>query len=471
MSIRDERLDGWFVVAVTSIGVYCRPSCPAPVRPKREHVRFFASSAAAQQAGFRACKRCRPDASPGSPEWNTRSDLVARAVRLIGDGVIDREGVPGLARRLAVSERHLGRLMRAELGAAPLALARAQRAQTARTLIERTELPFAAVAQAAGFSSLRPLNETVRHVFAATPTELRARGAHRDDGLPGSVTLRLPVRAPFCADELFRFLGERAVPGVEEWRDRCFRRVLSLPRGHGIAELAPTDGYVRCELRLEALRDLPTAVQRCRRLLDLDADPRAVDEVLAADRQLRPLVRRRPGVRSPGAVDGAELAVRAILGQQVSVAGARTQAGRLAAALGSPLAERDGGLLRAFPDSAAIAGAPDAALPIPAARRDAIRRVAAAVAAGELALDAGADRDESVRRLLGMKGIGPWTAAYVAMRALSDPDVLLTADLGVRHAVSRLGLDASADRVQRWRPWRSYVTHHLWASLSDAAAQ
>ena len=464
---KDARFDGWFVTAVTSTGIYCRPSCPA-ITPKRANVRFLPSAAAAQRAGFRACKRCRPDASPGAPEWNMRADAVGRAMRLIRDGCVEREGVTGLARRLGFSERHLHRQLVAELGAGPLALARAQRAQTARLLIETTALPFTDVAFAAGFPSIRQFNETVREVFATTPTELR-RGARRNDREHAAgLTLRLRHRAPFDAAALLAFLGARAVPGVEAWDAAAatYRRVLALPHGPGVAAL--THGgpdHVRCELRLSDLRDLAAAVQRCRRLLDLDADPVAVDEALAADPALAPLVRRTPGRRVPGAVDGAELAARAVLGQQVSVAGARTLAGRLTSALGEPLPDAlaDEQLTHAFPTAAAIAAADPAGLPLTRARAHALRALCGAVADGTLALDPGAERDATRERLLTLPGIGPWTAEYVAMRALGDPDAFPATDLGVKKALERLGYDADPDR---WRPWRAYAVQHLWASLA-----
>jgi len=478
---KDARFDGWFVTAVSSTGIYCRPSCPA-ITPKRANVRFLPSAAAAQRAGFRACKRCRPDAAPGSPEWNLRADAVGRAMRLIRDGAVERDGVTGLARRLGFSERHLHRQLVAELGAGPLSLARAQRAQTARLLIETTTLPFTDVAFAAGFPSIRQFNETVREVFAATPTELRRAGRrepadlrHRDGGqvpTAPALTLRLRHRAPFDAVSLMTFLGARAVPGVEAWdpASAAYRRVLALPHGPGVATLAPGDAgaadpHVRCELRLSDLRDLAAAVQRCRRLLDLDADPIAVDEALAADPALAPLVRRAPGRRVPGAVDGAELAVRAVLGQQVSVAGARTLAGRLTAALGEPLPDELAGddLTHAFPTAAAIAAADPAALPLTRARAHALRALATAVADGSLALDPGAERDATRERLLTLPGIGPWTAEYVAMRALGDPDAFPATDLGVKKALKRLDHDADSDR---WRPWRAYAVQHLWASLA-----
>ncbi|MDP9255096.1 MAG: helix-turn-helix domain-containing protein, partial [Actinomycetota bacterium] len=326
---RDNRFDGWIYLGVTSTGVYCRPSCPA-LSPKRSNMRFYRSSAAAQRAGFRACKRCRPDASPGSPEWNARADVVARAMRLIGDGVVDREGVAGLATRLSYSVRQLNRLVSSELGAGPLALARAQRAQTARTLIETTELAFVEVAFAAGFASVRQFNDTVREVFALTPRALRLRRGKPVASGAGAIALRLPYRAPMEIEALFAFFATRAIAGVEEvTASGTYRRTLRLPHGTAIAELAPGDGCVHCSLRLADVRDLGVAVARCRNLLDLDADPIAVSSLLGSDPLLAPLVTARPGLRVPGCVDGSEIAVRAVLGQQVSVAAARTHAARI----------------------------------------------------------------------------------------------------------------------------------------------
>src|SRR2546426_4108366 len=315
---RDARFDGWFITAVTTTGIYCRPSCPTPVRPKRENVRFYPTAAAAQLAGFRACKRCRPDASPGSPEWNVRGDLVGRAMRLIADGTVDRAGVAGLASRLAVSERHLHRLLLGELGAGPLAIARAQRAQSARTLIETTDLPFTDVAFAAGFESIRQFNDTIREVFALTPTELRKGGRRRGDVVEGALTLRLPFRSPFDWPTLFAWLRVRALPGVAEVNGRVFRRTLRLPRGAAVVSVEPVGTHIQCTLRLESMADLTSAVRQCRRLLDLDADPLSVVEVLSKDRRLANIVKKRPGLRAPGAVDGTELAIQAGLGHPVS---------------------------------------------------------------------------------------------------------------------------------------------------------
>jgi AraC family transcriptional regulator of adaptative response / DNA-3-methyladenine glycosylase II len=489
---RDNRFDGWFVVAVHTTGIYCRPSCPATT-PKRQNMSFFPAAATAQQRGYRACKRCRPDASPGSPEWNVRADAVGRAMRLIADGVVDRNGVVGLADRLGYSERHVNRLLTDELGAGPLAIARAQRAQVARILIETTSMTMTDIAFAAGFSSVRQFNDTVREVFALSPSDLRTSRRRRDhvtsatapngsssaadtDLRGTTITLRLPVRQPFAAAQLFAFLGMRAVPGVESWDGEVFRRTLRLPNGAGLVALQPIDGAVACTLRLDVVADLQAAVQRCRRLLDLDADPVAVDRFLGADRTLGPLVRRVPGLRSPGAIDGFELLVRAILGQQVSVAGARTVAGRLSALIGDDVSHLGDvrpdpvAPTRLFPSAAALAAIDLDQLPMPMARRRALVGACAAVASGALSIDSGADRADLAEQLTALPGIGPWTAQYVTMRALGDPDVFMPSDLGVRHALDALGVGSAprdaAALADAWSPWRSYALHHLWHSLS-----
>jgi AraC family transcriptional regulator of adaptative response / DNA-3-methyladenine glycosylase II len=467
---RDARFDGWFITAVKTTGIYCRPSCPTPVRPKRENVSFYPTAAAAQLAGFRACKRCRPDASPGSPEWNVRGDLVGRAMRLIGEGIVDREGVAGLARRLAVSERHLHRLLLSELGAGPLAIARAQRAQTARTLIETTDLPFIDVAFAAGFESVRQFNDTVREVFALTPTALRTSGRRRGDIVEGALTLRLPYRPPLDWPALSSWLRVRAVPGVAHADGNAYRRTLRLPRGAAVVSLEPVNGHITCTLTLESMSDLTTAVRQCRRLLDLDADPMSVVEVLSKDRRLSPIVRKHPGLRAPGAVDGTELAIQAVLGQQVSLAAARTLAARLVTAHGDVIKIADPTLTHVFPNAEAIAEADLSKLGVPATRRATLHALATAIARGSLTLDPGADRADTYTKLLAIAGIGEWTAGYIVMRALGDPDTFLPGDLGIKKAGARLGLGANARTISEhaaaWRPWRTYATHQLWATLT-----
>ncbi|MDG4804795.1 AlkA N-terminal domain-containing protein [Micromonospora sp. WMMD980] len=463
---RDPRFDGWFYTGVTSTGIYCRPSCPA-MTPKRQNVRFFPSAAAAQGAGLRACRRCRPDAAPGSPLWDARADLVGRAMRLIADGVVDRDGVPGLATRLGYTERHLHRMLRAELGAGPLALARAQRAQTARILVETTGLGLAEVAFAAGFGSVRQFNNTVREVYGTTPSELRAGRSSRPaaDGA-GTLSLRLAHRPPLHAGALLDFLALRALPGVEKVGDGTYHRGLRLPHGPGAVALTPADGHVAATLRLADMRDLAPAVARCRRLLDLDADPVAVDSALAADPALAPAVAAEPGVRLPHAVDGFEMTVRAVTTQQVSLRSARTTLGHLLAAVRSADAAAADGGLRAFPSPAEVLAAPDAAFRMPGARRETIRALARAIADGELDLEPGGDREEAVRQLSALPGVGPWTAGYLAMRALGDPDVVLATDLGVRRGAAALGLPDDPKTLHahadRWRPWRSYATIRLW---------
>jgi AraC family transcriptional regulator of adaptative response / DNA-3-methyladenine glycosylase II len=501
---RDPRFDGWFFGAVTSTGIYCRPSCPA-ITPKRKNMRFYPSAAAAQQAGFRACKRCRPDASPGSPEWDGRADVVARAMRLIADGVVDRGGVGALAERLGYSVRQLQRMLLAEVGAGPLAIARAQRAQTARLLIETSELSMAEVAFAAGFSSVRQFNDTIRAVFASAPTELRrqADGAHapdraragtgvstlvalsagtgtRDTGthagtragagsrIGGTITfnLRLPFRRPLNPDNLFGHLAATAIPGVEEVQGRTYRRTLRLPGGPGIVALTPAPDHVAARLTLSDVRDLTTAIARCRWLLDLDADPVAIDERLAADAALRPLVAGAEGRRVPRCVDGAELAVRAVLGQQVSTAAARTYAARIVAQCGELVADPYGSLTHLFPTPAALGEARPPAMP--ASRRRTLLTLTHALCDERLSLDPGCDRERALARLDSLPGFGPWTLGVIAMRALGDPDAFPAADLGVRRAAQSLGLPASPmalqGRSQPWRPWRAYAVQYLWSA-------
>jgi AraC family transcriptional regulator of adaptative response / DNA-3-methyladenine glycosylase II len=469
---KDARFDGWFVTAVLTTGIYCRPSCP--VRPPfARNVQFLPTAAAAQREGFRACKRCRPDASPGSPEWNVRGDVVARAMRLIADGTVDREGVTGLAAHVGYTTRQLERLMQAEVGANPLALARAQRSQTARILIETTDLPFSDVAFAAGFSSIRQFNDTVMTVTSLTPTVLRQRARLRfGPGAAtgaGALTLRLPVRTPFAYEGLFGHLAASAVPGVEEFRDGAYRRTLRLASGNGIVSLTPQPDHVRCELILDDFRDLSTAIARCRRLLDLDADPEAVIDVLSEDPHLSALVAKAPGQRIPRTVDESELALRVVIGQQISVKAVRKHAGRLAEVYGTPVDDTVGSLTRVFPSVAQLADVDIAHLAFPKSRQRTFVAMVRGLAEGSVVLDPGCDWNRAREQLLAIPGIGPWTADCIAMRGLGDPDAFPVTDLGVLAAAKALGLPAEpralTEHSGRWRPWRAYATQHLWTAL------
>jgi AraC family transcriptional regulator of adaptative response / DNA-3-methyladenine glycosylase II len=470
---RDPRFDGIFFTAVRTTGIYCRPSCPA-ITPKRTNVSFHPTAAAAHAAGYRACKRCLPDATPGSPEWDVRADLVGRAMRLIRDGLVEREGVAGLAAQLGYSERHVTRMLTAELGAGPLAIARSRRAQAARILVETTDLGLADVAFAAGFASVRQFNDTMQEVYASTPGALRARNAGRHPSPPpgraGRLALRLAVRAPFDSAQVLAFLAARSVPGLEHVDGGTYSRVLRLAHGPARVHLRAEAGHVHAELELGELRDLASAVQKCRSLLDLDADPQAVVEVLAGDEALRPLVTARPGTRVPGAVDGFELAVRAVLGQQVTVKAATGLVGRIVAAHGDPIGDHDQ-LHSKFPSAQRLAEADPSSFPMPVSRGRALVELARRVAEGSLCLEAGCDRAETERALLAVPGVGPWTAGYVAMRALADPDRFLPGDVAVRNAMASLGLPSSGDPAAsyaaRWRPWRSYAVMHLWRSAAE----
>jgi AraC family transcriptional regulator, regulatory protein of adaptative response / DNA-3-methyladenine glycosylase II len=528
---RDPRFDGRFFTGVTSTGIYCRPICPART-PARLNIRFFPHAGAAEAAGFRACRRCRPEASPGSPDWNARADLAARAVRLIADGYADEHGISGLARRLAVTERHLRRLLLAELGTTPIALARTTRLQTARRLLAETDMPVTEIAFASGFASVRQFNASFREAYGRPPTALRARvtrprqrpargtrpglapavgmrvrdkqgpdgqglvgrgaavagpGPHGDTAEGTWLTLRLACREPFDGRSLLRFLAARAIAGVEEVAHGRYARTVRVPGGSGIVELVPPAGargersraapagrasgaQVLLRVRLTSVRGIGQVVSRCRQLFDLDADPQAIDAALAADEALAPLVAARPGLRVPGAYDGFELAVRAVIGQQVSVPAASTLTGRLAARHGTRLdgaAGPAGPLSVLFPRPADLADADLAGLGLTTARQATLRALAAACAAGRLNLDPGTDPEETAARLAELPGVGPWTVGYILMRT-GDPDAFPGSDLGLRRAMERLGIEPG--RAGRWRPWRAYAALHLWAALAEPPA-
>jgi len=459
---RDRRFEGRFVVAVRTTGVYCRPGCPAPL-PKRRNVRFFSCAAAAEEAGFRACLRCRPDASPGSPAWLGTSATVARGLQLIADGVLDESGVDELAARLGVGARHLRRLFARELGASPLAVARTRRSHFARKLLEESRLSIAEIALSAGYASVRRFNAEVRQVFQRAPRELRRDGAVKE----GPLTLRLPYKPPFDWAELLAWLHARAIAGVERVEEGVYRRTFSVDGKPGLLEVRSLEGDHALSLTVRAPvgRELLSLVERVARLFDLRADPLAVAARLERSPRLRPLVRARPGLRVPGAFDPFETAVRAILGQQISVARASALCGELVARFGRRVDLGDG-LTHLFPSPEIVAGADVRSLGMPNARAEAIRGLARAVATGALDLGRG---PSAIDALLALPGVGPWTASYVAMRALGDPDAFPAGDLGLRKAWARGGAlpseRALEDASLEFRPFRAYAALHLWSSL------
>ena len=510
---RDDRFDGRFFTAVVTTGVYCRPVCPART-PRAENCRFFAHAAAAAAAGFRPCLRCRPEAAPGTPVWAGTGTTVARALRLIDAGALNDGGVDSLAARVGVGDRHLRRLFLRHVGATPLAVALTQRVAFAKQLLDDTTLPMSAVARAAGFTSIRRFNAAMQAAYRRPPSELRRRRLMEADvaaqnGARTTVTLSLAYRAPFDWDTLIGYLARRAIPGVETVRDGAYRRTFELATGDGDGDDDAEPARhrvrgvleVRCDVAARRLRvridaapgtqlsppALFPIVTRLRQQFDLLADPVAIASALGADATLAPCVRRRPGLRVPGAWDGFELAVRAVLGQQVSVAAATTLAGRLARVHGTPLATGDDGLACVFPAAATLATANLDGLGITGARIATIRALATEIAAGRLELSAAADPDSTNAALSALPGIGPWTAAYIAMRVLRVPDAFPAADLGLRRAYGALTASRPGRRSERaparhrnapvaaplaaatleraaaaWQPWRAYAAVHLW---------
>jgi len=473
MLARDARFDGRFFVSVTSTGIYCRPVCPARP-PKPEHCRFYPSAAAAQSAGFRPCLRCRPETAPGQGAWRGASNTVSRAMSLIDLGALDTDSVDALAGRLGVGERQLRRLFLRHLGASPVMVAQTRRVLIAKQLIHETDLSMAQVALAAGFGSVRRFNETMRALFGRAPMDLRrARGAH--PGSSAGITLSLGYRPPYDWDGMLSFLTARAIPGVEALVDGVYHRTIALDGAAGTVSVAhePERRRLRATICFPRLAALPAIIARLRRLFDLGADPDVIGAALSRDPTLAALVARRPGLRVPGAWDGFELAVRAILGQQITVTGATRLAGAIADRYGAPLESgaSGAGLARLFPAPGALATAKIGGMP--SARATSITRLAAAAAANPRLFERGAGLADSVAALRVLPGIGEWTAHYIAMRALGEPDAFPAADIGLMRAMDHgQGRPSATELLRRsetWRPWRAYAALHLWTAATPNA--
>jgi AraC family transcriptional regulator of adaptative response / DNA-3-methyladenine glycosylase II len=469
---RDPRFDGKFFIAVTSTGIYCRPICPASPSPRKGNVRYFGSAAAAAEAGFRPCLRCRPEAAPGTPAWLGTSAVVRRALRLINEGALDEVSVGEFATRVGVGARHLDRLFLQHVGASPLAVAQTRRLHFAKRLIDESDLPMTQIALAAGFGSLRRFNDAFRNAYGRPPRELRRdRREPPGHGTGDEVSLALSYRPPYDWDHLRDFLAVRATPGVERVDEQSYGRLIRTDTGHAVIQVRPLAGKDALQLRVQGAP--PTALfqiaSAARRVFDLAADPALLAAGLESDPLLRPLVRRRPGIRIPGTWDAFECAVRAVLGQQVSVAAARTLAGRLVERVGEPVATAVTGLERLFPTPRTLATADLDGLGLTGARVAALKALGLAVAEGRVTFDRPAE--EVIASLVELPGFGEWTAQYIALRALGEPDAFLTADLVVRRMATGGGAPLTLKELERradaWRPWRGYAVMHLWCAAGD----
>ena len=477
ISTRDARFDGRLFVGVKTTGIYCRPICPART-PKFENASFYPTAAAAQEAGFRPCLRCRPETSPDLAFWRGTTNTVSRALALIEAGGLDEADVEGLAGRLGIGARQLRRLFHQHVGASPIAVAQTRRILLAKQLIHETSLPMAEVALASGFNSVRRFNETFSQMFGRPPASLR-RGRDRTRREAGALSIRLAYRPPYDWDAMLSFLGDRAIPGVEAVSGETYRRTIAIGGQFGVISVAPAEkNRVNVSLRFPDMAALPQIIARVRRVFDLAADPDMIGAHLALDPVLAPRVTARPGLRVPGAWDGFELAVRAIFGQQITVPAATGLLGRLVKVYGTPqpvAAAEDAGLSHLFPSPARLAKADLANLGMPNARAMAVTSLARAISADPMIFSRSASLEETIVKLRSLPGIGEWTAQYIAMRELREPDAFPAADIGLMRAM------ASADgrrpspaellaRAEAWRPWRAYAALHLWAAGSPHAA-
>lgn len=468
---RDPRFDGRIFGAVRTTGIYCRPICPART-PKPQNMTFYPSAAAAQEAGYRPCLRCRPEASPDLGAWRGTSNTVSRALALIEGGAMDGGDVDALAERLGVGERQLRRLFRQHLGASPVSVAQTRRVLLAKQLIQETRLPMAEVALASGFGSVRRFNETFQQLFGRPPGALR-RSHKAETPAADGIVVRLPYRPPYDWPAIIRFLADRAIPGVERVEDGRYARTLQIDGVVGVIVVTPRDDdALQAEIHFQALAALPAVIARIRRVFDLSADPILIGAHLSQDATLAPLVAARPGLRAPGAWDGFELAVRAILGQQITVSAARGLAAKLVATYGTGLetpAAAALGLTRVFPGPERLVGQDIAALGMPRARGAALEALARTVAADPGIFTPRADLSSAVAALKALPGVGEWTAQYIALRELREPDAFPQADIGLMRAMAGpSGLRPTADellaRSAAWTPWRAYAAQHLWAA-------
>jgi len=467
---RDARFDGQFYIGVTTTGIYCRPICPANT-PKSENVTFFPTAAAASEAGYRPCLRCRPECAPGTPAWSGTSTTVRRGLRLIANGALDQSNVEQLADRLGVTSRHLRRLFTRHLGASPLAVAHTRRLHFAKQLIDQTRLPMQDIAIAAGYGSVRRFNDAFVKTYGRSPRELRRAGDAAASSDPDTgLTVSLPCRPPFDWSSLLGFFAARAVPGVESVDGGCYRRTVTIDGQPGVIEVRQDRGKVLLAMHGIATQNIFPVVQQCREVFDLDAPVREITRVLSQDSVLTRRLRENPGVRVPGAWNGFELAVRAVLGQQISVKAATTIAGRLANAYGEPVkGTGTSRLTRLFPGPEKLARARFNNMGITGSRAATLRRLARAAIDGSLSFDTAQDPAAFREALLAIPGIGEWTAQYVSMRALKNPDAFPAADLGLLRAFDvpgqeRLRPAQLEEMSQSWRPWRAYAALLLWSS-------